>query len=188
MANSFGDPRSAGETFTATAERGWWPGNSTDPHPTLNGVTQETYDRWRLSHRLLPQSVHLMTLEEQTTIYDGYWVACAGVLVARASGALAVCHFDAAFNAGAPQAAKFLQMTAGVDQDGQLGSESWDGVTRAVLVSEDATVDAYLQNRWDFLQRLANFPAWATVWARRENRLALLCGVSWRVPGYEALT
>ena len=183
MTSRFPNPRVTGEVFTAHEERGWWPGGPTDPNPTENGVTQAAYDHWRAGHGLPSQSVQLMTPAEQTAIYDGFWVACAGDLVARASSALAICHFDAAFNAGAPQAAKLLQRSAGLlpaQQDGVLGPLSWNAVTAAVLASEDAMVGAYLQNRWSFLQRLANFEHWKGVWGGRENRLAFLCGSSWR--------
>jgi len=190
MVSSFPDPRGAGETFTALAERGWWPGGPTDPNPTKNGVTQKAYDEARGKAGLPTQSVTLMTAQEQGEIYDSYWVECWGSLVAKISGALAVCHFDAAFNAGAPRAAKFLQRTAGQPEPvtGILDQETLDDVQRICLVSEDGSVAAYLQNRWDFLQDLDNFAAWQRNWARRENRLAQLCGVTWRVPGLETLT
>jgi len=122
-----------------------------------------------------------MSLDEQTAIYDGYWAACAGAAVATRSSALAICHFDAAFNSGAPRAARLLQQSIGVDQDGQLGPASWAALERSIHNTETGTVMAYLQNRWDFLQTLANFAAWRAIWGARENRLGALCGVPWAV-------
>lgn len=177
----FPDPQATAVTFTAHEERGWWPGAPSDPHPTLNGVTQETYTQWRTQHGLPDQSVHDMSPSEQTAIYEGYWRACQAATVATYSGPLAVCHFDAAFNAGAHRAALLLQETVGASQDGDLGPLTWLKVQETCAENEPATVEAYLQNRWSFLQRLSNFAAWKQVWGGRENRLAVLCGVNWTV-------
>ncbi len=174
-------PRVAGEIFTAHEERGWWPGGPSDPNPTENGVTQRAFDTYLAAHNLPPALVHEMTPAQQTAIYDGYWTACLGAQVSAASGAVAVCHFDCAFNAGAHEAAKLLQMTCGVVQDGELGPVTFAALHEDCAANEEAVVMAYLQNRWDFLQRLENFPAWKQVWGGRENRLAALCGVPWTV-------
>ena len=103
-------------------------------------------------------------------------------MVARHSSALAVCHFDAAFNAGAHRAVMLLQETVGAAQDADLGPLTWLAVQRSVQNTEEGTVMAYLQNRWSFLQTLDNFAHWEQVWGGRENRLAVLCDVPWRVP------
>lgn len=178
----FADARFTFETFTAHEERGWWAGAPSDPNPTFNGVTQHVYSAWRAQHGLLERSVHEMSTAEQAAIYESYWAACAGETVAGYSGALAVCHADAAFNSGGHEAAILLQASVGAAKDGDLGPLTWLAVQRSVENTEAGTIMAYLQNRWSFLQGLKNFEAWKHVWGGRENRLALLCGVPWETP------
>lgn len=180
--NQITNARLEGENFTAHEERGWWPGGPTDPNPTLNGVTQTTYTEWRIKQGLPDQNVHLMSSTEQTSIYDSYWNAGSCDEINKISPAVAICHMDCVFNAGAPRANKILQQTVGLlTQDGIIGPGTLADLTNTVGFSEEATVMAYLQNRWDFLQGLSNFVAWKDVWGGRENRMALLLGVPWTV-------
>ena len=178
--NRFPAPRVSAEGFTSTAERGWWPGNATDPNPTLNGVTQRTYDRFRAARGEPVQGVELMSPDEQTAIYDQYWHDGRCDLIATVAPAAAIVHFDAYFNGGGVH---ILQVSVDVPLDGIVGPQTLQAVEKIVTgAGEEALVMALLQNRLSYLQALENWPAWGKVWSRRENRLAALIGVPWTVP------
>lgn len=115
-------------------EVGWYAGNEArDPNPTLDGVTQGAYDRWRdrvlgPGHR---RSVALMTPSERTAIYEDYFAAARCEML---PSPLDVLHFHYAFNAGPQAAIEVLQGVLGVDADGKVGP-----ITRAAVVSRCGT-------------------------------------------------
>lgn len=184
MIREFSDPRTTGEAFTATAERGWWPGSPKDPNPTKNGVTQHTYDGWREDNELPQQGVQLMSAAEQSAIYDRYWLKANGDALAHRSGALAIAHFDTTFNGGGDHV---LHMTLGLEQGTALDAAAYGLLDRELAgAGEDAMVASYMQNRLTYLQGLTHWLDWQRVWSKRENGLSALLGISWRVPVPEA--
>lgn len=112
--------------FTLAHERGWWPGGASDPNPTLDGVTQRTYNAYRTRRNLPGRSVREMNPSERTDIYHEYWDDCDADLLPRRSAAA---HFAFAFNAGPGPAMRVLQRALGVKDDGKLGP-----ITRAAIL------------------------------------------------------
>lgn len=159
-----------GYAFTLEHERGWWPGGPTDPNPTLNGVRQDTYDRWRDNRGLPRRSVRQMDAGEQAAIYQAYWRDCrAEELV----GACATAHFAFAFNAGPGAAIRCLQRALGVPVDG-----AWGPVTaRAVRETAPAVLFPHL-----LCEQLAYYAGVARNPAQRPNLLSWVSRVvdAWR--------
>src|SRR5690349_1648581 len=79
-----------------------------DPGGATNkGVTQKTYDNWRVDHGLPPQSVRLITPAEVMAVYKRrYWDAVKGDSL---PAGLDYCLFDLAVNSGPVRAITFLQ-------------------------------------------------------------------------------
>jgi murein DD-endopeptidase MepM/ murein hydrolase activator NlpD len=70
-----------------------------DPVRTAGGITQGTYDAWRMAQGLGPADVcqSLTEQQRQQIFYSRYWVASGA---SRLPGALALTYVDFAFNAG----------------------------------------------------------------------------------------
>lgn len=137
--------------FVLTHEGGWWPGGPRDPNPTMQGVTQRTYDEFRRERGHVPRSVREITGEERDAIYTQFWDASqADHLPPRP----AVAHFSFAFNAGPTAAAKTLQRALGVTPDGRLGP-----VTRAAMAAAtDTLLPVLLLEQLDYYHQVARPP------------------------------
>lgn len=115
--------------FVHDLERGWYPGHlSSDPNPTLDGVTQATYSAWRKGQGLPDRSVREMAEAERLAIYHEYWVDCRADAMPEAVAAI---HFAYAFNAGPSAAARPLQRAVGVHVDGIIGPKTLAAVNAA---------------------------------------------------------
>lgn len=95
--------------------------NDKDDHggATNGGITQATYDGWRVGRGLGRQPVLGISGDEIRQIYfDLYWTPgrCAAL-----PAPLDYVHFDGCVNHGNGQAAKFLQRALGVAADGVVG-------------------------------------------------------------------
>ena len=123
--------------------------------PTMEGITQAVYDRYRLSIGEINQSVELMTDSERDAIYSQqYWIPahCNEMPVQ-----LAVCHFDWAVNHGVTGAIETLQKILQVTADGNFGPK-----TRSAMLSAD--VDTIVSNYLDarrawYKQRVIDVPS-----------------------------
>lgn len=118
---------------------------------TNKGIIKTVYDKYRQQKNLPVRSVRDITEEEVGDIYAAnYWDAgkC-GQLPPR----LAVVHFDSCVNVGVTQAAKFLQRSLGVKDDGKVGS---DTLSAARLADENKVVIVYLEKRRAFYRYLAD--------------------------------
>lgn len=103
------------------------------------GITTATYDRWRASQGLPPQSVRHITRAEAATIYwQRYWLAAG---CDQLSPALAFVVFDSAVNSGVGRALAWLAET-----------RDWR---------------AFLAHRLKFLTDLETFTTFGRGWARR---------------------
>jgi len=116
---------------TLGAEGGYYAGNEArDPNPTNFGVTQNTYDEWRLKAKKLPaRPVKEITMDEVRAIYRGYWDGASCEELPRLT---ALTVFDMSINAGQGTAVKMLQKALGVTVDGGFGPQ-----TRAALKAVD---------------------------------------------------
>lgn len=122
--------------LTHFLERGWYDGSEArDPNPTLNGVTQKAFDKYRrklLGPNFTPLSVAKMTPAQEAEIYGEYYDnAHAGELPSP----IDALHFAYAFNAGPsgePWAAiEVLQRVLGVTADGKVGPMTRAAIARA---------------------------------------------------------
>jgi lysozyme family protein len=94
--------------------------------PTMNGITQRTYDKW-LNDRFLPSKpVKSMTPNERDLIYhERYWLPCGAD---RMPVGVDYAVYDAAVNSGVAQAIKWLQQSVGVKADGIIGTQTLKAV------------------------------------------------------------
>ena len=97
--------------------------------PTMWGVTQRVYDAYRLNHKLDPQSVALIVVEEVEEIMDKeYWQpAHCEELPAK----LGIALFDWSFNHGVTGAIITLQKCLGIACDGIFGPNTANAIATA---------------------------------------------------------
>ena len=109
--------------FVLAHEGGWYPGDQKrDPNPTMNGITQATYDSFRVNEGLPIRSVRLIEEPELGFIYTHmYWYPSRAH---RLPGSLAVTHFDHAVNAGPREAIRLLQRVIRAKPDGLWGPKT----------------------------------------------------------------
>lgn len=108
--------------FTLTQEGGWYDGSQPhDPNPTMRGVIQSTYDRYRDDRGLPRRSVRQITRSELDVIYLEYWddAHCD-----KWGERTAMAVMDHSINAGPAEAIKALQRAAMVDDDGVVGPKT----------------------------------------------------------------
>lgn len=120
------------------------------------------------SHQNL--NIKKLTLEQAMEIYrDEYWVVSKA---AQLEGPLNVIYFDAFINHRPRAAAKMLQATANVVQDGAIGPKTMAAIK--ALDPKDAAVK-FLEIRADFFRRIVQKnPSQAKFldgWLNRVNRL-----------------
>lgn len=146
--------------FTLAHEKGWWPGGGSDPNPTLDGVTQRTYDVYRKGRNLPWRSVREMNPAERLDIYRLYWDESDADLLPRRSAAA---HFAFAFNAGPPRATRVLQRALAVTADGVIGPKTRAAILAAV--DDDLLPRLLLEQLAEYRQICLDVPA------RRPNLL-----------------
>lgn len=99
---------------------------------TLAGVTQKTYDRYRVELGLLPRSVELSTPEERRDLYFRlFWLEGRCDVLARPASLL---HFDCSVNSGPKTASLLLQAI--------VGARPLDGVIGPNTIARLAAFDA----------------------------------------------
>ncbi|MDE2097811.1 MAG: hypothetical protein KGL39_11230 [Patescibacteria group bacterium] len=150
--------------FTLPFEKGYW--NDPVGGPTMNGVTQATYDSFRRGEGVRLQSVRLIEPEELQAIMENlYWYPGHCEDLPRKLG---VCHFDCFFNADPKDSIKILQRTLGVAADGDYGEVT----QKAAQAASDDLCEAYIGFREVFYRELASKKqAWANDLAGWLNRL-----------------
>jgi len=109
---------------------GGFANHPSDPGGTTNfGVTQKTYNQWRVAKGLKWADVRNITQEEVQTIYhERYWVDghCDAL-----PWPVSLAHFDACVNHGIRNATKLLQKALGVTPDGVIGPVTEATIHRA---------------------------------------------------------
>lgn len=136
--------------FTLHWEAGYVDNPDDSGGATNKGITQATYDRYRLSLGEITQSVGLITDDEVQAIYtEMYWNPAHCSLL---SNRLACCHFDWSVNHGVNGAMHTLQQALGVPADGVWGPQTQNA---ANITAEDETIDAYLTLRRTRYQQIA---------------------------------
>jgi lysozyme family protein len=100
---------------------------------TNRGITQDTYDIWRVRNGMSRNPVLGISGEEVEFLYhSGYWRP---VRADDLMAPLDLCLFDSAVQHGAGRAAKWLQRTVGVRQDGAIGPKTLTAL--ALLIERD---------------------------------------------------
>jgi lysozyme family protein len=157
------DTRFARAMPLVLAHEGGFSDHPEDPGgATMQGVTQRTYDAWRVLQRRPVRSVRSLEPAERDAIYyEQYWLA---VRAPDLPDGVAYCAFDAAVNSGPSRAARWLQEAVGADQDGVIGPQTiaavWAADARGVIRRMCAI-------RLAFLQRLGTWPTFGRGWGRR---------------------
>ena len=112
--------------------------NPNDPGGATNkGVTQRTYDGWRVRRAQTKRDVRAITEAEVRAIYEvDYWLAAH---CDQIPSPLDLVQFDTAVNIGVGRAVKLLQRTLGLTQDGEFGpltrSAAAEAPSRSAAVS-----------------------------------------------------
>ncbi|MEM9740666.1 MAG: glycosyl hydrolase 108 family protein [Pseudomonadota bacterium] len=146
-----------------------------DPGGSTNmGVTQYTYDRWRMSRTLPTTDVRNITETEVQQIYfEGYWRAynCHEM----PSDAIALLLFDATVNHGPTHPMKFIQRGAGLpvsQQDGLFGPATRAAIERAV---PENLIHKALDARWGYyelvMRRDPQLESFRNGWRNRVERV-----------------
>jgi lysozyme family protein len=140
------------------AEGGYYDGlGKGDPNPTMCGITQRTYDRWRKASGMSTKKVREIGMDEIASIYRTlYWTKGKCDRLAQKSEIIACIHFDACVNHGVASpnnnkssgAIELLQRALGVEDDGVWGPKTWSAFIELLADDgEDAVADRYLRAR-----------------------------------------
>jgi lysozyme family protein len=134
-----------------------------DPGGATNrGVTQNTYDAYRLGRGLARRSVRRITASEVADVYwRGYWMtvdACA------LPAGVDLCTFDAAVHSGPTQAVKWLQRALVVEADGIVGPVT---LKAARTLDAEATINRMCDDRMRMLKRLKTWGTFGRGWTIR---------------------
>ena len=143
-------------------------GNVDDPRDrggrTSRGITQDDWDKWRLTRPALPPDIFQAPQDQIVAIYhDHYWDAVRGD---RLPAGVDYAVFDCGVLNGVGTAAKILQTRLAVDVDGDIGKDT--------LAACGKTDGATLINQIcdDRLRRMRALSGWATFgvgWTKRVN-------------------
>ncbi|MEI9424310.1 hypothetical protein O7A70_24415 [Mesorhizobium sp. Cs1299R1N1] len=133
---------------------GGWSDNPADPGgATMKGVTLANFRRYVKADGS-KADLRKIGDEQVATVYRRfYWDAVAG---AELPDGVDYAVFDFAVNSGPGRAAKYLQATLGVSQDGRIGPAT---LAAARARPAGVVIDQLCDGRLAFLQRL---PTWAT--------------------------
>lgn len=157
-------------------EEGGYSDNPKDPGgSTYKGITQKTYDAYRLKYKKSLQDVRQITVAELDDIYRvNYWNAVQGDKLPSGLNAEV---FDMAVNAGPSEAGIILQRSLNfmgemLTLDGVIGPATLAAVGRHEVLS---LIDKYATERIDFYKKL---PTWETFGVGWTNRVERICNKS----------
>lgn len=141
---------------------GGWSDHPDDPGgATMKGVTLSTFRRY-VKPGATKADLRKITDEQIATVYRRhYWDAVAG---AELPDGVDYAVFDFAVNSGPSRAAKYLQSTVGVTQDGKIGPATLKAVRAKMLAT---VVHDVCDKRMAFLKRLPTWPTFGKGWTRR---------------------
>ena len=127
---------------------------------TAFGITQNTYNGWRSAKNLPTQDVFNITQAEVAAIYkQNYWDKVRGDDL---PDGVDIAVFDFAVNSGVSRAAKYLQSTVGVTQDGVIGPAT-------ILACKTYVANQVTDKRLGFLKGLPTWGTFGRGWANRVN-------------------
>ena len=156
-------------------EEGGWSNHPSDKGgATFNGVTQATYDDWRVRvKKVSKQSVRKATAEEIKELYDVmYWRAAR---CDRLPWPISYLTFDAAVNSGVSRGVRWTQAGLGVAADGAVGAGTLAAANRAIAESDAKVLLSIVDQRVQFLaalvKRTPSQLAFLLGWWRRTQRV-----------------
>ncbi len=125
------------------------------------GVTRGTWSSW-IGKPASVDDIKALTPAKVAPLYKAwYWAPVKGD---ELPGAVALCLFDFAVNAGPSRAAKLLQGVVGASKDGKIGPATIAAV-KALPVAE--VVRRFQNARRDYYRALDDFPHFGRGWLRR---------------------
>lgn len=143
---------------------GGYVNNPKDPGGATNrGVTQKTYDGYRVRIGQPKQSVKLIINKEVWDIYRSqYWDPISGDLL---PSGLDYALYDFSVNSGASRAVRFLQELLHVKVDGSLGN-----ATLAAIHGHnnlEGLIEDLCVKRWEWMKTLKTYETFGKGWTRR---------------------
>lgn len=137
-----------------------------DPGGMTNlGVTRKTWQAWT-GKAVGEADMRALTRSTVAPLYrKNYWDAVSGD---KLPGAVALCVFDFAVNAGPSRSAKVLQEAVGVGADGKIGPATIAAIERD---GPSAVVTAFQEARKRFYRSLPTFPTFGKGWLRRVDEV-----------------
>ncbi len=142
---------------------GLWSNDPRDPGgPTMKGVIQREYDRYRRSKGLPTRTVRVIEQDELLEIYrTGYWDPVRGDDL---PAGVDLCLFDFAVNSGPGRAIMSCQHVLGIGIDGKMG----DATVKAIKARDPVELcRALVADRLRFLRALGTFRHFGVGWTRR---------------------
>lgn len=141
-------------------------GNDDDPDDnggrTSRGITQRVYTAWLKEKGRANKDVWKATQADVEAIYlENYWLPHGDTFPIG----IDYLYFDMAVNAGPYRAAKLLQRTLGLTEDGRIGP-----ITRQAVASTkpETLIDAYSETKRKFYRSLHQ-PKFLRGWLNRTN-------------------
>lgn len=133
-----------------------------DPGGMTNlGVTKRVWEEWT-GKRVSEADMRALTPALVAPMYKKrYWDVVRGDDLPTG---VDLCVFDAAVNAGAGRASKFLQQAVGVTADGQIGPKTLSAVTAKPA---DEIIEAFCALREAHYKSLNTFETFGKGWMRR---------------------
>lgn len=164
-------------TFTLQQEGGYSDNPADHGGATQYGITQGTYDYYRITRGYPQQPVSNISFVEASAIYlADYWQPseCDQLPVP-----VDLCVFDTAVNCGPSRAIKMLQAAVGTTQDGIIGGGTLAATNAMTPV---AVATQYCDEREQYYRDIvAQQPSQAQFlngWINRVNALRAACGVA----------
>lgn len=150
---------------------GGWVDHPSDPGgPTMRGVTQRVYDRWRAKNGRPTRTVRKIEEDELQAIYRiQYWDLVHGD---KLPDGIDAAVFDFAVNSGATRATQELQRVLGLRTDGNMGAVTIEAATEADAVD---LIERYCAARLAFVKKLKTWSVFGRGWSRRISAVQSAC-------------
>lgn len=141
---------------------GGWSDNPKDPGgATMKGVTLANFRAYVQSNATKDDLRHITDAQLATVYRKFYWDA---VNASALPDGVDYTVFDFAVNSGPGRAAKYLQMTVGVSQDGQIGASTLQAIQARPA---SAVINSLCDLRLAFLKRLPTWTTFGKGWSDR---------------------
>lgn len=132
---------------------------------TNHGVTKRVWEEW-VGHTVTEEDMRALTHEDVAPLYrKRYWDAIQGDSLPTG---LDLCVFDCAVNAGVNRAAKFLQRSLNVAQDGVIGPATLKAVSEGKVI---ALIADFCAQREMHYRGLPTFGTFGRGWMARLDRV-----------------